>query len=126
MKGWAVLVWLGLVVAEAPLPVQAGVFSTFGAGASWDLEGKVLEAQAFAQVQAARGRQTVKARLPVHPACGPGVAALCDEVPEDTRDPITGNVVEAAAGLQTGNPGIPGFSSGGVVAVGGVEVLWRY
>jgi len=125
----------GLGFRPSPVPDQTGrtnfadndmVLIGAGAGTSWNLDGKVLEVQAFTQVQVARGRSTTKARLAQHPRCGPGVTALCDEVPDDTRDPVTGKVLEAAAGLQTGNPGFPGFSSGGVVAVGGVEVLWRY
>ncbi len=125
----------GLGYRPSPVPDQTGrtnyvdndmVLMGVGAGTAWDLDEGVLEVQAFAQVQVARGRTTVKARLAEYPACGPGVTTLCDEVPDDTRDPVTGKDLTGAAGLQTGNPGFPGFASGGMVAVGGVEVLWRY
>jgi len=125
----------GFGFRPSPVPEQTGrtnfvdndmFILGVGGGTSWDVHGKVLEIQAFTQAEVARARSTTKARLAKYPRCEPGVTTLCDEVPDDTRDPVTGKVFEEAAGLQTGNPGFPGFSSGGVVVVAGVEVLWKY
>lgn len=63
-----------------------------------------------------------------HPykTCATGVKEICDEVPDTLKDPQTGKQLPQAKGLQTGNPGFPGFSSGGWYAVAGLDVTWRY
>ena len=44
---------------------------------------------------------------------------VLDEVPDEAVDRVTGMPLEGAAGLQTNNPGYPGFSSGGWLAGAG-------
>jgi len=61
-----------------------------------------------------------------YPTCAEGVTTICDEVPDESVDPSTGQPWPEAAGLQTGNPGFPGFSSGGWIATTGVEVTWEF
>jgi hypothetical protein len=51
--------------------------------------------------------------------------ALCDEVPDsDVDTPVLD--AEDTQGLQTGNPGVPGFSSGGYMLSAGVDVRWFF
>lgn len=59
-------------------------------------------------------------------ACGPGITEICDEVPDGEIDPDTGEPYVLGQGLQTGNPGFPGWVSGGVIASAGVEVTWEF
>lgn len=82
---------------------------------------RTLEVSAFVQLQFAIPRETVKTPQGSLTACGPGVTTICDEVPDDAAggDP-------RVAGLQTGNPGFPGYTSGGWIAMGGLQAIWRY
>jgi hypothetical protein len=45
---------------------------------------------------------------------------VADEVPDDSQ--VAGEPIAGAAGLQTNNPGWPGFGSAGFVLGGGVYV----
>ena len=49
-------------------------------------------------------------------------ALLVDEVPDGSVFSTTGKNVPGSAGLQTNNPGWPGFSSAGWVWGGGITV----
>jgi long-subunit fatty acid transport protein len=60
------------------------------------------------------------------PACDEGVTAICDELPDSSIEPASGEPYAEAAGLQTDNPGFPSFSSGGWVAATGVEITWEF
>jgi long-chain fatty acid transport protein len=51
---------------------------------------------------------------------------VIDEWPDDTTDITTGEVISEAKGLQTNNPGWPGFSSDGIILGGGVNVSLLY
>lgn len=70
---------------------------------------------------------TVNKRVPdtIVP-CGPGVTEICDEVPNTSIDPDTGEPYVLGQGLQTSNPGFPGWTSGGVVASAGAEITWEF
>ena len=81
---------------------------------------------AFAQFQFLQPRSVEKKIPSPYQTCKPGVKGICDEVPDDLKDPQTGKRLPAAQGLQTGNPGFPGFSSGGWYGVAGLQVGWRY
>lgn len=67
-------------------------------------------------------RDVDKAQLDEYAACEPGVRSLCDEVPDDLTDPRTGQTYRQAGGLQTGNPGFPGWVSGGFLGAVQAEV----
>jgi hypothetical protein len=56
---------------------------------------------------------------------GANGSLVADERPDDVTD-TRGMRIPQAAGLQTNNPGWPGFGSKGVLAAGGVSVslLW--
>jgi hypothetical protein len=47
---------------------------------------------------------------------------VCDEVPDTTVDPVTGKTMAQAQGLQTGNPGFPGFLSFGTILAFGLDL----
>jgi long-chain fatty acid transport protein len=51
---------------------------------------------------------------------------VVDEWPDDTTDITTGEVIPEAKGLQTNNPGWPGFSSDGMILGGGVNISLLY
>jgi long-chain fatty acid transport protein len=57
------------------------------------------------------------------PDCAAGVDAVCDEAPDHAED-RPGEPARATQGLQTGNPGFPGFSAGGYVV--GTTLDLRY
>lgn len=70
---------------------------------------------------------TVRKRVPASVVpCGPGVTEICDEVPDSSVDPDTGEPYVQGQGLQTSNPGFPGWTSGGVVASAGAEITWEF
>jgi len=69
-------------------------------------------------------RTTDKDVLDAYPACSPTATSLCDEVPDDTADARSGRVYPEAMGLQTSNPGFPGFTSGGFIALAGLTISW--
>ncbi len=125
----------GLGYRPTPVPNQDGRTNyvdndmwILGLGLTRELniDDQHLDIAAFGQLQAAVPRTTRKRVLSQYPVCGDGVASLCDEVPDDTRASAGSPPLAEAQGLQTGNPGFPGFSSGGFVEVVGVELAWRY
>lgn len=65
------------------------------------------------QVQSLLSERTYKSRPEVLELCSPGVSSLCDEVPNQD-------------GLQTGNPGFPGFTHGGHLLSVGLDAQWYY
>lgn len=78
------------------------------------------------QFQALAERTELKDPVADYPACAEGVTTICDEVPDDSIDPSTGQPWPEAAGLQTGNPGFPGFTSGGWIVTTGVQATWEF
>lgn len=71
-------------------------------------------------------RETVKKQLDVYPSCTSAVTdTICDEVSE--ADVLRVNEPLAfAEGLQTGNPGFPGWSSGGWALSAGLDATWNF
>lgn len=124
---------LGLGYEPTPVPDQVGrtnyvdnsrAIASIGAGHRFNLAGLDLELGWFMQLQGLLARETDKDVLVAYPNCDDGVTSLCDEVPDDLRDPRNGELLEGTSGLQTGNPGFPGFSSGGWMAKIGVDLAW--
>lgn len=125
----------GIGYRPSPVPPQTGRTNhidndmwLLGLGSAYDvrINGHSLEVALFSQLQLAVAQKTEKDALGSYPACAPGVTSLCDELPDDTTLSGTTTPIAQAAGLQTGNPGFPGFSSGGWVAVAGLQLTWRY
>ncbi len=126
---------VGLGWEPSPVPAQTGRTNyvdndriRLGVGSSHGLEllGKDVEIGWYAQVHGLLPRDTDKEQLASYPACAPGVTSLCDEIPDDTPNPSTGKPEPAFAGLQTGNPGFPGWQSFGTLLAFGVDVRWRF
>lgn len=123
----------GIGYAPSPVPPQTGrtnyvdndrIAVGFGAGSDvtvWDLD---LTIDVGFQVQAFITERVDKARG-AHPDCGEGVVALCDEFADIEADTA---LVRAAdtVGLQTGNPGFPGYTHGGYLVAASIDVKWRF
>jgi long-chain fatty acid transport protein len=131
----ATVVRTGAGYRPSPVPNQTGrtnhldnAMYIFGLGTAYQflVSGQSLEVGLFGQLQAAVSRTTVKNYSANAPVCGPGVKEICDEIPDDTKHPTTGKPMPEVQGLQTGNPGFPGYSSGGWIAVAGAELTWTY
>lgn len=117
-----------------PVPPQTGrsnhvdtdrLVLSAGGGRSFELWEESFRLDAAVQVHALRAMTTHKAALDSHPACAPGVSALCDETPDSDVD-APGLPASATQGLQTGNPGFPGFTAGGYVVMAGLDVTWHF
>jgi len=89
-------------------------------------DGRTLTVGAFLHASAFPWRSTEKQPLASYPSCAEAGDRLCDEVPDTTLDSRSGEALPAAQGLQTGNPGFPGFSSGGWAFAAGAEARWSF
>jgi long-chain fatty acid transport protein len=127
------LLRLGLGFEPTPVPAQTGrtnyvdndrIFGTMGSAHRVQFGDFNLEAAWFLQAHYLVRRETDKQVLASYPACTAGESQLCDEVPDTLRNPSTGESYAEARGLQTGNPGFPGFVSGGWLGVVGFEVRY--
>ncbi len=125
----------GLGWTPTPVPDQDGrtnyvdntrVAGSIGAAHRFALGGRQLEVAWYAQLQGLVGRETDKKVLAAYQVCADGVTDLCDEVSDTLTDPRSGRAVEGTTGLQTGNPGFPGFVSGGWLGSMGATLAWRF
>ncbi len=123
----------GLGAIPSPVPEQDGrtnyvdntrLMASVGGAHEFGVMDRTMEVSWYVQAQHLLERQTHKRAQGSYPACDPGVRVLCDEVPDDTSDPTTGEPYEEAQGLKTGNPGFPGFSSGGWLGMVGIELRY--
>ena len=123
----------GLQWEPSPVPSQAGrsnyvdtdrAVVSVGAGHKLDLLGKRVELGWFVAGHALLTTDTNKAVTASTP-CAPGVTAVCDEVNDNAKDG-NGKPIAAAAGLQTGNPGFPGFVAWGNLLVVGADLKWEF
>ena len=117
----------------SPVPAQTGrtnyvdnsrILGSVGGAHRFELWDRDMEASWFVQFQHLLRRETHKRAMNDYPVCAPGEDALCDEVPDDIIDPGTGQYYPEAQGLQTGNPGFPGFVSGGWLGAVGLELRY--
>ncbi len=128
---------IGTGLVPSPIPDQTGrtnyidntrLLGSVGSSQKFTFASLPFEASWFLQFQYLLRRTTDKNALVddlgQYPACKPGEKALCDEIPDSTRDQRTGQPIEAAKGLQTDNPGFPGFTSGGWIGAVGFEVRY--
>lgn len=71
-------------------------------------------------------RETVKKQLDIYPSCTSAVTdTICDEVSEADVTRVN-EPLAFAEGLQTGNPGFPGWSSGGWALSAGLDATWNF
>ena len=127
---------LGGGYVPSPVPSQTGrsnyvdndrVVGALGGGRKITLWGETLELGISVQFQGLVSQTTRKAPTAASgaPQCGPTVTVVCDETPDRAVD-TPGQPAAATHGLQTGNPGFPGFTHGGYLVSAGLEVVWRY
>lgn len=123
----------GLGWVPSPVPDQTGRtnyvdndrgMASLGASYRFDALGFPLELDWALQLQVLFRRETHKTLADDYPDCDAGAQAICDEVPDDTENPRTGQPFPEAQGLQTGNPGFPGFTSGGWLGALVLELSW--
>ena len=123
----------GVGWAPSPVPDQNGrtnyvdndrALASAGASYRFDAFDQPLRVDWALRLQLLVERTTHKEVREGYPNCEPGADSLCDEVPDDTSDPRTGQPYREAQGLQTGNPGFPGFTSGGWLGAVVVEFSW--
>lgn len=123
----------GIGYEPSPVPDQTGrtnyvdndrLAISLGAGHSFEVGEAKFDVAWSLRLQGLLRRETHKAQLENYPTCGAGVTDLCDEAPDDLIDPSTGRPFPEAQGLQTGNPGFPGFVSGGWLGSLGVELRY--
>lgn len=103
---------------------NARVLSSFGSTHRLTLAGLAMDWSWFLQFQWLVQRDVTKVQRGQYDVCAPGVTGICDEVPDDLINPETGLPFPEAQGLQTGNPGFPGFVSGGWIGALGMEVTF--
>lgn len=123
----------GIGYEPSPVPDQVGrtnyvdtdrLLASLGASHDVDWAKAKLRIDWALQAHIFLPRDTEKTTMDSYPVCAPGEQALCDEVPDDTADPRTGQRYERAQGLQTGNPGFPGYSAGGWIGALSVRLSW--
>lgn len=123
----------GLGFEPSPVPPQTGrtnyvdndrLHLSIGAGHTFEVGESSFDVSWYLRAQGLLSAETNKAELDEYPDCADGVEVLCDEVPDDLIDPATGQPFAEAQGLQTGNPGFPGWVSGGWLGSIGVELRY--
>lgn len=125
----------GVSWEPTPVPAQTGrtnyvdndrLRASVGAGHPLHVLNQDFELSWVIGIQHLLPRDTNKTQLDSYPPCGPGVTQLCDEIADSTVDPTTGQPDPAYAGLQSGNPGFPGWQSFGDLLSVGVDLAWRF
>lgn len=123
----------GLTWSPSPVPDQDGrtnfvdndrVVFALGAGRDFELWRQDLTIDFGVQLHGLLTRSVDKSTSTA-PRCTEDETRLCDEVEDRDEDSA---LVRAAdtKGLQTGNPGFPGFAHGGYVISAGVDFKWRF
>ena len=124
----------GCSYEPSPVPEQTGrsnfvdntrLIGSFGATHTFRVIGREFELVWYLQAQGLLSRTTTKSSRTAYPVCAPGVTELCDEVSDELSDARTGLPIAGVQGLQTGNPGFPGFASGGWLGALGIELRWN-
>lgn len=124
--------YLDVTYEPSPVPLQTGRtnyvdndrFGTVG-GATYTMavEDWDLSFRFGAQAQLHVLRERHQSKLVPEPG-NPNL--VVDEFPDDSPNPQTGEPEEAAAGLQTNNPGWPGFASDGTLVAATLSVGLLY
>ena len=100
--------------------------ASIGGGQPIELFGRKLTASWSVQLHHLLARDVNKSKESKAPVCNPGVTALCDEIADDTPHPETGALEPSFEGLQTGNPGFPGWISSGMLLAVGLDLTWSF
>lgn len=125
---------VGLQWEPTPVPAQTGrsnfvdndrLVASVGASHKLAVLSKSVSLNWYVQLHHLLSRDTNKKPLASHPVCEPGVTALCDEIADSTPGPSGGSVA-AYQGLQTGNPGFPGWTSWGQLLAVGADLRMEF
>ena len=126
---------VGASWSPSPIPEQTGRSNfvdndraqvSIGSEHKIEIAGRELKIAWYTQFHYLVGQRHRKELVGEIEVCRSDSRSICDEVPDDTIDPMTGQPYPEASGLQTGNPGFPGFSSGGMIIQTGLEVKWEF
>ncbi len=119
---WGAKTRLGFRYVPSPIPEQTGrtnyadndrfMVST-GIGGKFKLHETNVGLDLHLQASFLPQRKNTKAIPDELADCSSATTSLCDEEPN-------------MEGLQTGNPGFPGFSSGGFILMGGITASWYF
>jgi long-subunit fatty acid transport protein len=119
---------LGLQWEPTPVPDQVGrsnfvdndrLVASAGASHKFEVFKQNISLNWYVQLHHLLARDTNKKPAASYQTCAPGVTSLCDEIADTTVDPATGQPLSAYQGLQSGNPGFPGWASwGNLLSVG--------
>ncbi len=133
-----------LVYAPSPVPPQTGrtnyvdndrVGGTGGFDVEFELWGGQFRAGVSGQVHRLLYQHVTKFDTPNNPQPNPNLPGfgdnfypqlVVDEVPDDAVDGVLGEPIPGRDGLQTNNPGFPGYASSGWIFGGGVNVAILY
>jgi long-subunit fatty acid transport protein len=119
---------LDLSFVPTPVPLQTGrknyvdndrVSAALGGEYAFNVSGATLNVGLQFQPHFLLSRHQYKLPTPTGSQNGPP-SLVKDEVPDDAA--ISGTPIAGAQGLQTNNPGWPGFESGGTILAGSVYV----
>lgn len=107
---------------QSPVPEQTGrtnfvgndrYMLASGVGGKLDVLGTNIGIDLHMQLHMMPQRSHTKSMQDDYSPCTSDTTSLCDEEPD-------------VAGLQTGNPGFPAYSSGGFIMSGGLTVTWVF
>jgi long-chain fatty acid transport protein len=126
---------VGLAWEPSGVPLQDGrtnyvdndrFVGSIGGGHPFVLFGKALELSWYAQLHYLVPIDVNKTVAASYPECDAQQKALCDELPDDAPRADTGQQTAWHTGLQTGNPGFPGWQSWGTLLAIGADLRWRF
>lgn len=122
--------YLDLLYAPSPVPMQSGRTNyvdndRWSTNAGVDYGFKLLGASWRAGVQGQFHFLVQRDHTKFDPTSASGTQLVLDEFPDDAVN-TRGQAIMEAAGLQTNNPGFPGFSSSGWLAGGGFTLAMLF
>ncbi|MAD61746.1 MAG: hypothetical protein CMH49_09610 [Myxococcales bacterium] len=126
---------LGIQWTPSPIPEQSGRSNyvdnnrfvlSVGSGHEIKIQGKSLTLSWHFQFHGLINRGHQKALSNSYELCQSDTQSLCDEVDDSMINPSTQMPYPEAQGLQTGNPGFPGYAHGGLILQAGIEISWRF
>ena len=118
----------------SPVGVQDGRFNyvdndrfvvAAGGGRQFELWGQRFQLDVAVQLHGLISKTVHKKIQGAYEDCAAGGVSLCDEFP-DPGAGVTDELRARSEGLQTGNPGFPGYSHGGYLIHAALELQWLY
>ena len=132
---WDLFLRAGVAYEKSPVPDQPGrtnyvdndrLLLTLGMGVRPKFFNLEFDISLHLQAHFLFERTTHKALAESFESCETDTSGLCDEVLDGQSDPLTSTAIPESYGLQTGNPGFPGYVSGGVLLGVGLDIRWEF